>query len=81
LILSNPIHDKIINEVVGHECYSFIDGFLGYNQVPISKEDQEKTMFVSEFGSFAYKVIPFGLKNSPVSFPRIIVKEFQEYIY
>jgi hypothetical protein len=39
--------DEIINEVTGHECYSFNDEFLGYNQVPIAKEDQEKTNFVS----------------------------------
>lgn len=23
--------DEIINEVTGHKCYSFTDGFLGYN--------------------------------------------------
>ena len=26
-----PFADEIINEVVGHECYSFIDGFSRYN--------------------------------------------------
>jgi hypothetical protein len=29
--------DEIVNEVVGHECYSVSNGFLGYNQVPITK--------------------------------------------
>jgi hypothetical protein len=48
----------------GHECYSFIDGFSGYNQVPISQEDQGKNPpLFQEFGSFAYRVMPFGLKN------------------
>ena len=32
-----PFADEILNDVVGHECYSFIEGFLGYNQVPIAK--------------------------------------------
>ena len=41
-----PCADEILNEVAGHECYSFIDGLLGYNQVPIAKEDQKKTTFV-----------------------------------
>ena len=41
-----PYADEILNEVAGHECYSFTDGFLGYNQVPITKEDQKKTTFV-----------------------------------
>ena len=34
-----PNADEILNEVVGHECYSFTDRFSGYNQVPIAKED------------------------------------------
>ena len=76
-----PFTDEILNEVVGHECYSFIDGFSGYNQVPIAKEDQMKTTFVCEFGAFAYKFMPFGLKNAPAAFSRIVVKAFQEYIY
>ena len=76
-----PYADEILNEVAGHECYSFTYGFSGYNQVPIAKEYQEKTTFVCEFGSFAYRVIPFGLKNAPTVFSRIVVKHFQEYIY
>jgi hypothetical protein len=59
-----PLANKIINEVAGHECYSFSNGFLAYNQVPIVKEDQLKMAFVIEFGSFSYKVIPFGINNS-----------------
>ena len=39
------------------------------------------TTFVCEFGSFAYRVMPFGLKNAPAVFSRIVVKKFQEYIY
>ena len=32
-----PFADEILNEVAGHERYSFTDGFLGYNQVPFTK--------------------------------------------
>ena len=76
-----PFADEILNEVAGHECYSFTYGFSGYNQVTIAKEDQHKTTFVCEFGSFAYRKMPFGLKNAPAVFSRIIGKAFQEYIY
>ena len=34
-----PYADEILHKVAGHEFYSFADGFLGYNQVPIAKED------------------------------------------
>ena len=32
--------DIILDHVSGHECYSFLDGFSGYNQVFIRPEDQ-----------------------------------------
>ena len=78
---STPFADEILNEVAGNECYSFTNGFSGYNQVPILKEDQKKMTFVCEFGFFAYKFMPFFLKNAPAVFSRIVVKAFQEYIY
>ena len=76
-----PFVDEILNEVVGNECYSFTDGFLGYNKVPIAKVYHKKTTFVCEFGSFFYRVMPFGLQNAPTVFSRIVVKAFQEYSY
>lgn len=71
---TTPFPDEIINEVVGHECYSITNGFSSYNQVPIAKEDHHKTTFVCEFGSFSYSKIPFVLKNAPEVFSRIVVK-------
>jgi hypothetical protein len=59
--------DEIINEVAGHECYSFTDNFSKYNQVPIANKDREKTTFVSKFGSFTYKFTSFGLNKCPNS--------------
>ena len=71
--------DEIVNEVAGHEFYSLIYGFLGYNQVPIAKEYQHKTKFVCEFRSFAYRKMPFWIKNARAVFYSIVVKSFQEY--
>jgi hypothetical protein len=31
--------DEVLDNVGGHEFYSFIDGFSGYHQIIISKED------------------------------------------
>jgi hypothetical protein len=69
-----PFADEIMNKDARYECYSFTDRFSGYNQVPIAKEYQPKTTFVSEFGSFSYRVMSFGLKNASVVFSRIVVK-------
>ena len=36
---------------------------------------------MGEFGSFAYRKMPFGLKNAPAVFSSIVVKSSQEYLY
>ena len=51
--------------LVGHEMYNFLDGFSGYNQIPMAEEDIPKTAFITEWGAFAYTVMSFGLKNGP----------------
>jgi hypothetical protein len=37
-----PFTDEDLEQVEGKEAYSFTDGFSGYHQVRISKEDKEK---------------------------------------
>jgi hypothetical protein len=71
----------VLENVGGREAYSFTNGFSGYHQVQITEEDQDKTTFVTEWGSFAYTVMPFGLKNAPAVFSRIVVTTFKEFIH
>ena len=47
-----------------HKVFSFMDGFSGYNQIRMAPGDMEKTTFVTQWGTFCYKVMPFGLKNA-----------------
>jgi len=50
----------MLERLVGHEYYYFLDGCSGYNQIPIAPEDQEKTTFTHPFGTFVYRRMPFG---------------------
>ena len=40
-----PFMDEVLENVGGHEAYSFTDGFSGYHQIKIAHEDRYKTMF------------------------------------
>jgi hypothetical protein len=40
-----PFTDEVLENVGGHEAYSFTDGFLGYHQIKIALEDRYKTTF------------------------------------
>ena len=61
--------------------YSFTDAFSGYHQIIIAPEDRHKTTFATEMGSFQYTVMPFGLKNAPAIFSRVVIYAFKEFIH
>ena len=76
-----PFTHEVLDNVGGQEVYSFTYGFLGYHQIRIHKEDRHKTTFTIEWGSFQYTMMPFGLKNAPTIFSRLVVVVFKEYIH
>ena len=47
-----PFLDQMLERLAEHEYYCFLDGYLGYNQITISPEDQEKTTFTCPYGTF-----------------------------
>ena len=63
-----PFIDGILDAVAGHEMYSFLGRFNGYNQVRMHPDVQEKTTFVTEWGVFVDVVMIFGLKTAPATF-------------
>jgi len=65
-----PFIDQMLERLAGHEYYCFLDGYSGYNQIPIAPEDQDKTTFTCPFGTFAYRRMPFSLCNAPTTFQR-----------
>ena len=75
-----PFIDQMLERLAGHAYYCFLDGYSGYNQIPIAPEDQEKTTFTCPFGTFAYRRMPFGLCNAPATFQRCMMSIFSDMI-
>ncbi|KAH9671201.1 hypothetical protein KPL70_017267 [Citrus sinensis] len=75
-----PFIDQMLDRLVGHEFYCFLDGYSGYNQIPIASKDQEKTTFTCPFGTFAYRRMPFGLCNAPATFQRCMLSIFSDMV-
>lgn len=75
-----PFVEQVLDTLVGKKYFSFLDEFSGYNQIYISLEDQEKTTFTCPWGTFAYRVLPFGLCNAPTTFQREILSIFYDLI-
>ena len=63
-----PFMDGVLDAITGHEVYSFLDGFSGYNQVRMHPDHQEKTAFVTKWGVFVVVAMMFRLKTAPAIF-------------
>ena len=44
------------------------------------KDDQEKTSFITDRGTYCYKVMPFGLKNAGATYQRTVNEMFKEQL-
>ncbi|GKF35172.1 hypothetical protein Tco_0108372 [Tanacetum coccineum] len=65
-----PSIDCKVEAVMGFKYKCFLDAYKGYHQIQMAKEDEEKTVFYTEQGTYCYMKMPFGLKNAGVS-PKI----------
>ncbi|WJX29971.1 hypothetical protein P8452_18558 [Trifolium repens] len=63
-----PHIDVLVDNTTHYSVFSFMDGFSGDNQIKMAPEDMEKTTFITPWGTFCYKVMPFGLKNTGATY-------------
>jgi len=78
---SLPNIDMIIDSLASYEMLSFMGRFLGYNEIKIKESDQHKTTFITPWGNICYKVMPFGLKNTGVTYQRAMKTMFHDFIH
>lgn len=69
-----PLISSIVQKVGQAGIWTTLDLASGYWQMRVASEDRPKTSFITPFGTFCYKVMPFGLKNAPASFQRLMNK-------
>ncbi|RVX01350.1 Retrovirus-related Pol polyprotein from transposon 297 [Vitis vinifera] len=61
--------------------YHMPDRFSGYNKILMALEDMEKTTFIIEWGTYCYKVMPFGLKNAGATYQRVVTTLFHDMMH
>lgn len=77
-LLSNI--DTLVDSTADHQTLSFMDAFLGYNQIKMYNPDQEKTAFITDQGLYCYRVMSFGLKNAEATYQRLVNEMFKGQI-
>ncbi|XP_050233269.1 uncharacterized protein LOC126681763 [Mercurialis annua] len=71
-----PNIDQLVDATCGFAVYAFLDASQGYHQIPMNKDDEEKTEFTTDLGTYCYKKMPFDQlgKNVEVYVDDIVVK-------
>ena len=72
--------DKILERLTNNSYFCFLDGYSGYYQITIQPEDQEKTTFTCPYGTYAYRLIPFGLCNAAATLQECVLKFFDDFV-
>jgi hypothetical protein len=67
-----PVISEILDALGKSKYFSTIDCANGFLQVPVRLEDQAKTAFSTREGHFQYTRMPFGLKEAPATFQRLM---------
>ena len=67
-----PRIDDLIDQLGRAKFIMTLDLTRGYWQVPVAKDDQHKTAFITPFGLFQFRKMPFGLQGAPATFQRMM---------
>ncbi|KAK3715036.1 hypothetical protein QZH41_002685 [Actinostola sp. cb2023] len=76
-----PRIEESITSITDAKWFSTLDLASGFNQVAMDTEDRPKTAFSCPFGLFEYNRMPFGLKNAPSTFSRLMQRCLSDMVY
>ena len=67
-----PKQDEILQALTGSQWLSTLDALAGFTQLQIKPEDKEKLAFRTHRGLFQFNRMPFGFRNGPAIFQRVM---------
>ncbi len=75
-----PHIDDLLGKVGRAKVLSKLDLCKGYYQIPLQDASKDITSFVTPWGTYKFNVLPFGLKNAPAIFQKIMSKVLRECV-
>jgi hypothetical protein len=65
-----PSLDDVTHKLAGSKVFSKLDATSGFWQIPLDPETAKLTTFMTPFGRYYFKRLPFGISSAPEVFQR-----------
>ena len=75
-----PLIQELVDKVKDARIFTKIDVRAGYNNIRFRDGDESKAAFKTNQGLFEPRVMPFGLKNAPSVFQRMVNTQFTDIL-
>ena len=69
-----PHFEDLLTKLEGAKVFSKLDALSAYHQVELSEDSRDLTAFITPWGLFRFKRVPFGLASAPAAFQRMMEK-------
>ena len=67
-----PVLSEVLSNLGGMRVFSTLDMLSGFWQIKLEEESKPLTAFSTQNGHFHFNCMPFGLRNSPITFVRLM---------
>ena len=75
-----PLIDETLARLSKARIFTKLDVRHAFNRIRLKEDIEDLTTFRTRYGSYKYRVLPFGLCNGPASFQRFINSVLFDYI-
>ena len=69
-----PTLEDVTSKLLDAKVFSCLDAASGFYQIPLADESQELTTFITPFGRYCFRRLPFGITSAPEIFMRKMIE-------